>query len=86
MKPIRAIYENGVFKPTEPVDLPEHARVTVEAEADAPETKAADARLPDDPLPEALKAHPQYEVYKLLSRRYRTGIKDLAERHEEHQP
>ena len=30
-KPIRAIYENGVFKPKEPVELPERAEVEIEA-------------------------------------------------------
>lgn len=30
---IEAIYENGVFKPLSPVDLPEGARVRLEAEA-----------------------------------------------------
>jgi predicted DNA-binding antitoxin AbrB/MazE fold protein len=30
MKTIHAIYENGVFRPLDPVDLPEHARVRVE--------------------------------------------------------
>ena len=29
MMPINAVYENGVFRPTEPVDLPEQTRVTV---------------------------------------------------------
>lgn len=28
--PIHAVYEGGVFKPTEPVDLPEHCQVMVE--------------------------------------------------------
>lgn len=27
---IHAVYEGGVFKPTEPVDLPEHCQVRVE--------------------------------------------------------
>lgn len=27
---IRAVYEDGVFKPIEPVNLPEHCQVTVE--------------------------------------------------------
>lgn len=39
---IPAIYENGVFRPTQPVeDLPEHAavRLTVEASAPCPEGK-----------------------------------------------
>lgn len=30
MKMVTAIYENGVFKPTEPVDLPEHCMVQFE--------------------------------------------------------
>jgi predicted DNA-binding antitoxin AbrB/MazE fold protein len=34
MNPIHAIYEDGVFKPTERVDLPEHCRVKVELEPD----------------------------------------------------
>jgi len=32
MSIIHAIYENGVFKPTEPVSLPEHCIVRVEPE------------------------------------------------------
>ena len=35
MKSILAVYENGVFKPTEPVDLPEHSQVRVEPVAEA---------------------------------------------------
>lgn len=34
MKTIRAIYENGVFRPLEPVDLPEQAAVMVEPAED----------------------------------------------------
>jgi predicted DNA-binding antitoxin AbrB/MazE fold protein len=30
MKPIHAIFENGVFRPTEKVDLPEHCVVVLE--------------------------------------------------------
>jgi predicted DNA-binding antitoxin AbrB/MazE fold protein len=30
MRVIHAIYENGVFRPTEPVDLPEASKVEVE--------------------------------------------------------
>lgn len=29
---IQAVYENGVFRPTEPVNLPEHCKVRVEPE------------------------------------------------------
>jgi predicted DNA-binding antitoxin AbrB/MazE fold protein len=40
MKIIEAVYEDGVFKPVEPVDLPEHSRVKVE-----PETTGDDPSL-----------------------------------------
>ena len=71
MKPIHAIYENGVFRPTEPVDLPEHTEVRVE-----PRTveghRAEEAALD--------------RVYEILSRRYDSGRSDVAARHDEHQP
>jgi predicted DNA-binding antitoxin AbrB/MazE fold protein len=67
MSAIPAIYENGVFRPLAPVDLPEHARVLVTVE------QAED---------EALDA----EIDAILSRRYRSGHHDTAERHNEHQP
>jgi predicted DNA-binding antitoxin AbrB/MazE fold protein len=37
MEPITAIYEDGVFKPTSPVALPDGARVRVEAGDDRDE-------------------------------------------------
>ena len=85
MKPIHAIYENGVFRPTEPVDLPEHTEVKVEPVAE-PEAELIGIRLPDEPLPEAAKRHPQYRTLEILSHRYDTGESDLAERHDEHRP
>lgn len=69
MKEIRAIYENGVFKPLQPVDLPD--RTTVKF----------DLRTIDDEA-----AADMEEVYEVLSRRYRSGHHDTAERHNEHQP
>jgi predicted DNA-binding antitoxin AbrB/MazE fold protein len=33
---IHAYYDDGVFKPTEPVDLPPHCRVRVEVDPDTP--------------------------------------------------
>ena len=71
MKAIHAIYENGVFRPLEPVDLPEHARVVVE-----PEQASVNAALTDG----------QDEIDRILARRYRSGHTDTAERHNEHQP
>ena len=57
---IHAIYENGVFRPPEPVDLPEHAPVIVLAQAAATPRRATVADLerlrgtlaswPDDPV------------------------------------
>ena len=42
MKTIHAIYENGVFRPTEPVDLPD--RTAVEFEPRVPGPGGADER------------------------------------------
>jgi predicted DNA-binding antitoxin AbrB/MazE fold protein len=36
MKTIHAIYENGVFRPTEPVDLPDRTAVEFEPRVQAP--------------------------------------------------
>lgn len=72
MKAVHAIYEQGVFRPTEPVDLPEGSRVLVE-----PEPSAEIPPIDDEGLD---------EIYAILSRRYRSGCSDTAERHNEHQP
>ena len=69
MKTIQAVYENGVFRPLEQVDLPEHALVLVEAA-----------------LAEDESTHEEDEIDEILSRRYRSGHHDTAERHNEHQP
>ena len=76
MKTVHAIYEHGVFRPTEPVDFPEGSRVRVEA---------------DQPLPLPLPLPPNDgegldEIYAILSRRYSDGRHDDAARHNEHQP
>lgn len=70
MSTITAIYENGVFRPTEPVDLPEGCKVRIVPEPE---------RTPE------IEAHLD-RVYGILSRRYRSGHHDTAERHDEHQP
>jgi predicted DNA-binding antitoxin AbrB/MazE fold protein len=74
MKTIHAIYENGVFRPTEPVELPNGSRVTVQPES--PEVTSP--TVPDD---DGLDP-----IYEVLSRRHRSGHRDTAERHNEHQP
>lgn len=67
---IHAVYENGVFRPTEKVDLPERCEVEVEIRQvkEAPTMPTLD------------------DVYEILGRRHESGERDLAERHNEHQP
>ena len=76
MKTIHAVYENGVFRPTTPVDLAEGSEVTIE-----PKSIGASTSRPGDPDEEAMAA-----VYETLSHSYQTGEPDLAARHDEHQP
>ncbi len=80
MKTIHAIFENGVFRPTEPVNLPEGCEVTVELS-----TPQSSQPQPDDPA----FAHLQpglRRIYATLSHRYDGGAPDAAARHDEHQP
>jgi predicted DNA-binding antitoxin AbrB/MazE fold protein len=69
-KTIHAVYENGVFRPTEKVDLPDPCEVEVEVHyvSDKPAIPSLD------------------DVYAILGRRHSSGERDLAERHNEHQP
>ncbi len=70
MSTIRAIYENGVFRPIGPIELPDRSVVEFEPRpvADGDEDVGLDA------------------IYEVLSHRHRSGRHDLAERHDEHQP
>ncbi len=70
---IHAVYENGVFRPTKPVDLPEHTAVEFE-----PRIKESS---PSAPMSEGLA-----KVYAILGERYDSGHADTAARHDEHQP
>jgi len=70
MRNIHAIYENGVFRPIEPVELPEASHVVFEPKLVEP-----------DLLGPSLD-----EVYALLSRRFDSGEHDVAARHDEHNP
>jgi predicted DNA-binding antitoxin AbrB/MazE fold protein len=69
MKSVHAVYENGVFRPTEPVDLPEHCAVEFEPR----------------PLGNG-QGDVLDEIYAILSERYASGERDVAARHDEHQP
>lgn len=67
---IHAVYENGVFRPTVKVDLPDACEVEVEIRQVNGEAKVPTL---DD-------------VYAILGRRHASGEHDLAQRHNEHQP
>jgi predicted DNA-binding antitoxin AbrB/MazE fold protein len=67
---LHAIFENGVFRPTEKVDLPDRCAVEVEVRV-----------LGEGPSVPSLD-----EVYAILSKRFDSGENDVAARHNEHQP
>ena len=69
-KTVRAVFEGGIFRPIEPVEIPE--QTLVEFEPRPCEPPDAEERLD--------------AIYEVLSRRHRSGQPDLAERHDEHQP
>jgi predicted DNA-binding antitoxin AbrB/MazE fold protein len=71
MKTIEAVFENGVFRPIEPVELAEGSRVGIEAKWVVPPAEES----------KGLEA-----TYAILSERYESGRHDVAERHDEHQP
>ena len=72
MGAFEAIYEGGVFRPIEPIMLPDKSRVKLELCVENGTPSNDDDSLED--------------IYEILDRRYTTGITDLAARHDEHQP
>lgn len=73
METIEAIYEHGVFRPVEPVQLAEKSRVhlqIINGEASEIVEKG-----------DGLDA-----IYEIMDRRYSSGYTDTAARHNEHQP
>jgi predicted DNA-binding antitoxin AbrB/MazE fold protein len=68
---VRAVFENGVFRPSGKVDLPERCEVEFE---------------PKIVSPSSLSRGLLREVYEVLSRSYETGDPRIAEQHNEHQP
>jgi len=63
MKTVHAVFENGVFRPTEEVHLPEHCVVDFE---------------PRPVNGESDKAKALKRIHKILSRNCDTGIRDMA--------
>ena len=71
MKTIHAVYESGVFRPLEAVELPERTEVEFEPRPVA-HSEAQNGRLDS--------------IYAILGERYQSGEHDVAARHDEHQP
>lgn len=70
MATIHATYEEGVFRPNTPVDLPERCKVEFEPRIVGPAAEAG-----------ALDA-----IYGVLRERYQSGEAGVSARHDEHQP
>ena len=67
---IHAIYEHGVFRPIEAVEIPDQSEVEVEVRIveEGPHRPSLD------------------DVYAILGERFDTGEHDVAERYNEHRP
>ena len=76
MSSIPGIYENGIVRPLEPIELPEGSLVEI-----VPEPRKAPVTEIDFTKPRDMSA-----IYEILSRRYSSGRSDISERHNEHQP
>lgn len=70
MKTIHAVYESGVFRPLETVELPERTEVEFEPR----------------PVVQPQDHNGLEGIYSILSERYASGEHDVAARHNEHQP
>lgn len=71
VKTIHAVYESGVFRPLETVELPERTEVEFEPRPVA-KPEDCNGRLDD--------------IYAILAERYQSGEHDVAARHNQHQP
>jgi predicted DNA-binding antitoxin AbrB/MazE fold protein len=71
MKTIHAVYESGVFRPLETVELPDRTEVEFEPR---PIEGSKDRNGGLD------------GIYAILRERYQSGEHDVAARHNEHQP
>jgi predicted DNA-binding antitoxin AbrB/MazE fold protein len=70
MKTVHAVFENGVFRPKEPVNLPERAEVEFEPR-----------QVIREPSKEGMR-----RIQSVLEQRFESGESDVAARHNEHQP
>ena len=74
---IRAIYENGVFRPMGAVKLAEGTVVDLQVIEEVVDVRSLVPPGTDEGL---------IRVYEILGRRFSSGHHDTAERHNEHQP
>ena len=72
MTTVNAIFRNGMFQPTERVELPENSRVQLQVECVDSEASGASKAVD--------------EIYRIMGLRFHSGERDVAERHDEHQP
>jgi predicted DNA-binding antitoxin AbrB/MazE fold protein len=74
---IDAVYQDGVFLPTEPVKLPEGTMVQIQLPDEVVNVRALVPPGTDESL---------IRAYEILGRRFDSRHHDTAERHNEHQP
>lgn len=74
---IRAVFENGVFRPMAPVKLAEGTVVELQVTEEAVDVRSLVPPGTDEGL---------IRIYEILGRRFNSGHHDTAERHNEHQP
>ncbi|HUQ69944.1 MAG TPA: antitoxin family protein [Planctomycetaceae bacterium] len=79
MNAIPAVFENGIFRPVDPIDIPEGTRVDVVV----PAIPASDVAV--EPTPEQVAARKR--VWELLSHSFDSGEPtNILETHNDHQP
>jgi predicted DNA-binding antitoxin AbrB/MazE fold protein len=71
---VHAVFENGVFRPIEPITLPESTSVEIEV------------RISEETEPQPAMSEGLARVYSILGERHNSGHTDTAARHNEHQP
>ena len=70
MKTVHAVFEKGIFRPLEAVELPERCQVEFEPR----------------PVAQLNEDSGLSSIYGILAGRYESGEGDAAARHDEHQP
>jgi predicted DNA-binding antitoxin AbrB/MazE fold protein len=68
---VHAVFENGVFRPSDPVTLPEGCEVEFDPRIVGGVDRNGDTLS---------------NVYEILRRRFDSGERDVSARHNEHQP